>query len=111
MLEHVRAFLLELGKGFALVGSQYHLKVGAQDYYLDLVFYHLQLRCFVIIDLKIGEFKPEDSGKMIFYLAAADELLRHATPLTTQVSGWCCAKVKTGWWPNMHYVASANLLE
>lgn len=83
LLEHVRAFLLELGKGFALVGSQYPLEVGGQDYYLDLLFYHLQLRCFVIIDLKMGEFKPEDSGKMNFYLAAADELLRHPTDQPT----------------------------
>ncbi|WP_195809376.1 PDDEXK nuclease domain-containing protein [Hymenobacter polaris] len=79
LLAHVRAFLLELGKGFALVGSQYHLAIGGQDYYLDLLFYHLKLRCFVIIDLKMGEFKPEDSGKMNFYLAAADDLLRHPT--------------------------------
>jgi predicted nuclease of restriction endonuclease-like (RecB) superfamily len=83
LLEHVRSFLLELGKGFALVGSQYHLEVGGQDYYLDLVFYHLQLRCFVVIDLKMGEFRPEDSGKMNFYLAAADDLLRHPTDQPT----------------------------
>ena len=83
LLAHVRAFLLELGKGFALVGSQYHLEVGGQDYYLDLLFYHLQLRCFVIIDLKTGDFKPEDSGKMNFYLAAADDLLRHPTDQPT----------------------------
>jgi predicted nuclease of restriction endonuclease-like (RecB) superfamily len=83
LLAHVRSFLLELGKGFALVGSQYHLEVGGQDYYLDLLFYHLQLRCFVIIDLKMGEFKPEDSGKMNFYLAAADDLLRHPSDQPT----------------------------
>lgn len=83
LLVHVRSFLLELGKGFALVGSQYHLEVGGQDYYLDLVFYHLKLRCFVIIDLKMGDFKPEDSGKMNFYLAAADDLLRHPTDQPT----------------------------
>ncbi|RIY12479.1 DUF1016 domain-containing protein [Hymenobacter rubripertinctus] len=83
LLGHVRSFLLELGKGFALVGSQYHLEVGGQDYYLDLVFYHLKLRCFVIIDLKMGEFKPEDSGKMNFYLSAADDLLRHPTDQPT----------------------------
>lgn len=83
LLAHVRAFLLELGKGFALVGSQYHLVVGGQDYYLDLLFYHLTLRCFVVIDLKMGEFKPEDSGKMNFYLAAADELLRHPSDQPT----------------------------
>ncbi|MFC6225886.1 YhcG family protein [Hymenobacter artigasi] len=83
LLAHVRSFLLELGKGFALVGSQYPLEVGGQDYYLDLLFYHLTLRCFVVIDLKMGEFKPEDSGKMNFYLAAADELLRHPSDQPT----------------------------
>jgi len=78
LLEHVRALILELGKGFAFVGSQYHLEVAGQDYYLDLLFYHLRLRCFVVIDLKIEEFKPEFAGKMNFYLSAADDLLRHA---------------------------------
>jgi len=78
LLEHIRALILELGKGFAFVGSQYHLQVAGQDYYLDLLFYHLRLRCFVVIDLKIEEFKPEFAGKMNFYLSAADDLLRHA---------------------------------
>ena len=77
LLEHIRALILELGKGFAFVGSQYHLEVAGQDYYLDLLFYHLRLRCFVVIDLKIEEFKPEFAGKMNFYLSAADDLLRH----------------------------------
>ena len=78
LLEHIRALILELGKGFAFVGSQYHLEVAGQNYYLDLLFYHLRLRCFVVIDLKIEEFKPEFAGKMNFYLSAADDLLRHA---------------------------------
>jgi len=78
LLTHIRDFLLELGVGFAFVGSQYHLEIGGQDYYLDMLFYHLKLRCYVAIDLKIGEFKPEDAGKMNFYLAAMDDLLRHA---------------------------------
>jgi predicted nuclease of restriction endonuclease-like (RecB) superfamily len=79
LLEHLRSLILELGKGFAFVGSQYHLEVGGQDYYLDLLFYHLRLRCFVVIDLKIEEFKPEFAGKMNFYLSALDDQLRHAT--------------------------------
>ena len=79
LLEHVRALILELGKGFAFVGSQHHLEVGGQDYYLDLLFYHLRLRCFVVIDLKIEEFKPEFAGKMNFYLSAVDDQLRHAS--------------------------------
>ena len=78
LLEHIRALILELGKGFAFVGSQYHLEVAGQDYYIDLLFYHLRLRCFVVIDLKIEEFKPEFAGKMNFYLSAADDQLRHA---------------------------------
>jgi predicted nuclease of restriction endonuclease-like (RecB) superfamily len=79
LLEHIRALILELGKGFAFVGSQYHLEIGNQDYYLDLIFYHLRLRCFVVIDLKIEDFKPEHAGKMNFYLSAVDDQLRHET--------------------------------
>lgn len=59
------------------MGSQYHLEVGGEDFYLDLLFYHLKLRCYVIVELKIGEFRPEYVGKMNFYLSAADDLLRH----------------------------------
>src|SRR5229473_7056280 len=77
LIEHLRDLILELGKGFAFVGSQYHLEVGDQDYYLDLIFYHLRLRCFVVFDLKIEDFKPEFAGKMNFYLSAVDDLLRH----------------------------------
>jgi len=76
LLDHLRAFLLELGLGFAFVGSQHHLEVGGQDFYLDLLFYHFRLRCFVAIDLKIGEFQPEYAGKMNFYLSALDAALR-----------------------------------
>jgi predicted nuclease of restriction endonuclease-like (RecB) superfamily len=77
LLEHLRALILELGKGFAFVGSQYPLEVGDQDYFLDLLFYHLRLRCFVVIELKIEDFKPEFAGKMNFYLSAVDDQLRH----------------------------------
>lgn len=83
LLEHLRALILELGKGFAFVGSQYHLEVGGQDYYLDLLFYHLQLRCFVVVELKIEEFKPEFAGKMNFYLSAVDEMMRHPNDAPT----------------------------
>lgn len=76
LLAHVRDFLLELGVGFALVGSQYRLEVGGQDYYLDLLFYHIRLRCYVVVDLKVGAFKPEYAGKMNFYLSALDDRLR-----------------------------------
>lgn len=77
LLTHLRDFLLELGVGFAFLGNQYHLEVGGEDFYLDLLFYHVRLRCSVVIDLKIGAFKPEFAGKMNFYLAAVDDLLRH----------------------------------
>lgn len=77
LIEHLREFLLELGVGFAFVGSQYHLEVGGEDFYLDLLFYHLRLRCYVVIELKICEFQPEFAGKMNFYLSAVDDLLRH----------------------------------
>ncbi|MGB6299669.1 MAG: PDDEXK nuclease domain-containing protein [Rivularia sp. (in: cyanobacteria)] len=77
LTEQIRSFLLELGVGFAFLGSQYHLEVGEQDFYIDLLFYHVKLRCYIVIDLKIEEFKPEFSGKMSFYVSAVDDLLRH----------------------------------
>jgi predicted nuclease of restriction endonuclease-like (RecB) superfamily len=77
LMSHVQRFLLELGVGFALVGRQVHLEVDRKDYYLDLLFYHLKLRCFVVVDLKTGPFKPEYAGKMNFYLSAVDDRLRH----------------------------------
>ena len=78
LLEHIQRFLLELGVGFAFVGRQYHLEVSGHDYYLDLLFYHLRLRCYVVIDLKMKAFEPEFAGKMNFYLSAVDDQLRHA---------------------------------
>ena len=77
LLEHLRQFLIELGVGFAFVGSQVPLEVGGEDFKIDLLFYHLTLRCFVVIDLKMGSFKPEYAGKMNFYLSAVDDLHRH----------------------------------
>jgi predicted nuclease of restriction endonuclease-like (RecB) superfamily len=77
LLSHIRQFLLELGKGFAFVGSPYPLTVGGDEFEIDLLFYHLHLRCFIVIDLKIGKFSPEDAGQMNFYLSAVDDLLRH----------------------------------
>ena len=77
LLAHLRSFLLELGVGFAFVASQYRLEVGGSDFFIDLLFYHLKLRCFVVIDLKAKAFEPEFAGKMNFYLAAVDDLLRH----------------------------------
>jgi predicted nuclease of restriction endonuclease-like (RecB) superfamily len=83
LLHQLERFLLELGQGFAFVGRQYHPEIGDSDFYIDLLFYHLKLRCFVVIDLKKGEFKPEYAGKMNFYLAVADDRLRHSSDAPT----------------------------
>ena len=77
LVDSIRKFLLELGVGFSFVGSQYHFELEGDDFYIDLLFYHLKLRCFIVIDLKTGAFKPEFAGKMNFYLAAVDDLLKH----------------------------------
>lgn len=78
LVSKLRDFLLELGAGFAFLGSQYHLEVGGQDFYIDLLFYHHRLRCLVAIDLKMKDFKPAYAGQMNFYLSALDDLVRHA---------------------------------
>ena len=77
LTKHVEKFLIELGAGFAFVGRQYHLEIGEQDFYIDVLFYHLKLRCFVVIELKDKDFKPEYAGKMNFYLSVVDDILKH----------------------------------
>ena len=77
LVEHITKFLLELGAGFAYVGRQVPLRVGESDFYIDLLFYHLRLRCYVVVELKKGEFKPEYAGKMNFYCSVVDDQLRH----------------------------------
>jgi predicted nuclease of restriction endonuclease-like (RecB) superfamily len=76
LLLHLRDLLLELGRGFAFVGSQVSLPVGDQTFYLDLLFYHVRLHCYFVIELKTGEFKPEYAGKLNFYLAAVDGIMK-----------------------------------
>ena len=76
LLERIKNVLIELGNGFSFVGSQYKITVGNKDYFIDLLFYHLNLRCFVVVELKINEFKPEHAGKLNFYLSAIDDVLR-----------------------------------
>ncbi|MCX6219952.1 MAG: PDDEXK nuclease domain-containing protein [Bacteroidia bacterium] len=76
LVQHVSRFLLELGKGFALVGQQYHLQVSDNDYYIDLLFYHIRLKCYVVIEIKNTRFKPEHTGKLNFYLSAVDSLVK-----------------------------------
>jgi predicted nuclease of restriction endonuclease-like (RecB) superfamily len=76
LVAHISRFLLELGAGFAFVGRQVHLEIGGDDFYVDLLFYHLRLRCYVVIELKAGEFQPEHTGKLNFYLSAVDSQVR-----------------------------------
>ena len=76
LVRNVTKMLLELGSGFSLVGRQVHLEVGGEDFYLDLLFYHLRLHCYVVVDLKMGTFTPEQAGKMNFYLSAVDDLVK-----------------------------------
>jgi len=83
LLIHLRDLLLELGRGFAFVGSQVPLEVDGQTFYLDLLFYHVRLHCYFVIELKVGTFKPEYAGKLNFYLSAADDLLRTALDAPT----------------------------
>lgn len=77
LTEHLQKFLIELGAGFAFVGRQYHIEVGKDDFYIDLLFYHLKLRCYVVIELKKGKFQPAYAGQLNFYLNAVDDKLRH----------------------------------
>ncbi len=75
LVQHITKFLLELGEGFAFIGNQYRLEVADKDYYIDLLFYHLKLRCYFVIELKSVTFKPEFAGKLNFYLSAVDDIL------------------------------------
>lgn len=76
LTQHITQFLLELGKGFAFVGRQYHLEIAGNDYYIDLLFYHITLKCYVVVELKNRKFIPEYAGKLNFYLSAVDSLLK-----------------------------------
>jgi predicted nuclease of restriction endonuclease-like (RecB) superfamily len=94
LVTHIREFLLELGVGFSFVGSQYSITIDGQEFKLDLLFYHLKLRCFIVIDLKMTPFEPEYSGKMNFYVSAVDELLKHPTDEPTIGIILCRSKSK-----------------
>lgn len=83
LIIHLEKFLLELGQGFAFVGRQHLLTVSDKDFYVDLLFYHLKLRAFVVIELKRGDFKPEYAGKLNFYCNVVDDTLRHASDAPT----------------------------
>lgn len=76
LVDNITKFLLELGQGFAFVGRQYPIKVGSKERSIDLLFYHLELRCYVVIELKVKEFEPEHTGKLGYYIVAVDEQLK-----------------------------------
>ena len=76
MINKIKNVLLEFGKGFSFVGSQYKLIIGNKDYFIDLLFYHLKLKSYIVVELKAVEFKPEYIGKMNFYLSAVDDLIK-----------------------------------
>ena len=76
LLDKIRDVLLELGKGFSFVGNQYKISTGETDYYIDLLFYHLDLRCYIVVELKANKFKPEYTGQLEFYVTAVDETLK-----------------------------------
>lgn len=78
LVQHITRFLIELGAGFAFVGRQVPLEVGGDDFFIDLLFYHLKLRCYVVVELKAGAFKPEHTGQLSFYLSAVDAQIKHA---------------------------------
>ena len=78
LINQIRDFLLELGQGFAFVGNQYHLNIGGDDFYIDCLFYNFKLKCFVVIELKTGKFKPEYAGQLNFYLTAIDREVKSA---------------------------------
>lgn len=77
LVDNLEKLILELGRGFAYIGRQYHLEIAGDDYYLDMLFYHIKLRCFCVVELKTTDFKPEYAGKLNFYLAAVDRQLKH----------------------------------
>lgn len=108
LLLHLRDLLLELGRGFAFVCSQFPLEVDGQTFYLDLLFYHVRLHCYFVIELKVGSFKPEYAGKLNFYLSAADDLLR--TSVNDPPSACCSAKPEARPLSNMLCAVSANQL-
>lgn len=79
MIDKIKDVLIELGKGFAFVGEQYKITVSEKDYYIDLLFYHLKLKCYVVVELKAREFEPTDAGQLNFYLSAIDDLVKDKT--------------------------------
>ncbi len=106
LVKHVTKFLLELGKGFAFVGQQYHLEIAENDYYIDLLFYHIRLKCYVVIELKNTKFIPEYAGKLNFYLSAVDSLVKQ--PDDNPTIGILLCRYKITLKQNLPYETSIN---
>ena len=100
LVKDITKLLLELGTGFAFLGNQYHINVGGDDFYIDLLFYNLNLRCYVVIELKTGEFKPEYAGQLNFYLSAVDGILKKENDNPS--IGLLLCKSKNDLVPSMH---------
>jgi predicted nuclease of restriction endonuclease-like (RecB) superfamily len=83
LIDHIQKFLLELGQGFAFIGRQVPLHIGNKDYYIDLLFYHVKLRCYIVVELKAREFDPRDTGQIGFYLSAVDDVMKHPDDMST----------------------------
>jgi len=95
LVTHIRDFLLELGVGFAFVGSQFPIEVDGREYRIDMLFYHLRLRCYVVVELKIGDFQPSFGSQVNFYISAVDDLIRHPDDQPTIGLILCTSKSKT----------------
>lgn len=95
LVTHIRDFLLELGVGFSFVGSQFPLEVDGREYRIDMLFYHLRLRCYVVVELKIGDFQPSFVSQVNFYISAVDDILRHPDDQPTIGLILCTSRSKT----------------
>jgi predicted nuclease of restriction endonuclease-like (RecB) superfamily len=94
LIDHIQKFLLELGQGFAFIGRQVHLEVAEKDFYIDLLFYHTKLHCYVVVELKTTEFDPRDAGQISFYLSAVDAQLKQMEDKPTIGLLLCQSKTK-----------------
>lgn len=100
MINKIKDVLIELGNGFAFVGNQYKLTVSNKDYFIDLLFYHLKLKCYIVVELKAREFEPTDAGQLNFYLSAIDDLVKDENDNPS--IGYFYAKQKINLQQNMH---------
>ena len=96
MLNSVKNVLMEFRNGFSFVGNQYRISTNDNDYFIDLLFYHLHLRCYVVVELKVVDFKPEFLGQLQFYITAVDETLKHEFDNPTIGLLLCKSKDKIG---------------